>query len=296
MSPFTFIGLNIMKLQNRFWALLFMVIALTSIIILSAGINDLEFRPGRTFIIELEPVDKAGEAVSDTDDYAFNLFRILIVGCLACIPIAIFLISPQKRKLVLISLVLLFFIFAFLDRITVYLMSVLGDAPQLAMEMPLSLPGRDFGGSSIQFTPSVPRWFTVIVSTGIALLIVIAVYSLVRRLFIRRSLLTDPMGNVAQDAIEALQGGSDLKDTVVHCYREMGQVLFKKRGITRTKDMTPREFESFLLHSRLPNEPLFQLTRLFEEIRYGNKAPGEKANRNAIRCLKAIVTACETEQ
>lgn len=103
------------------------------------------------------------------------------------------------------------------------------------------------------------------------------------------------MRNTAQDALEALRGGADLKDTVVHCYREMGQVLMKKRGITRTKDMTPREFENSLQHSFLPHESLYQLTRLFEEIRYGNKAPGEKESRNAVRCLTAIIKACETE-
>jgi hypothetical protein len=69
----------------------------------------------------------------------------------------------------------------------------------------------------------------------------------------------------------------------------------KKRGITRTKDMTPREFERSLLPSSLPHEALYQLTRLFEEIRYGNKAPGEKESRNAVRCLRAIIKACETE-
>lgn len=284
-----------MKLQKRLWPLLFMGIALTAIIILSAGINDLEFLPGSHFKIRFEPVDTAGEAVSDTDDYALTLYRILLVGWLVCIPVAFFLISPQKRKRALLFLVLLFFIFAFLDRMTVYLLGVMRDALQLPTEMLLSLPGRDFGGTIIQFTPSAPQWFTVIVSIGVSLLIVIAVFFLARRFFIHRSSPADSMRNTAQDALEALRGGADLKDTVVHCYREMGQVLMKKRGITRTKDMTPREFENSLQHSFLPHESLYQLTRLFEEIRYGNKAPGEKESRNAVRCLTAIIKACETE-
>lgn len=285
-----------MKLQKRLWPLLFMGIALTAIIILPAGINDLEFLPGRPFIIGFDSVDTAGEAVADTDDYALTLYRILLIGYLAFIPIAFFLISPKKRKRVLLFLVSLFFIFAFLDRITVYLLGVMRDPLQLPTGMLLSLPWRDFGGSIIKFTPSAPQWFTVIISTGIALLIVITIFFLLQRFFIRRSPPTDPMRLAAQDAIEALQGGADLKDTVVHCYREMGQVLMKKRGITRTKDMTPREFEKSLLPTRLPHEALHQLTRLFEEIRYGNKALGQKENQNAIRCLKAIIKACETEQ
>jgi hypothetical protein len=284
-----------MKLQKRLWPLLFMGIALTAIIILSAGINDLEFLPGSHFKIRFEPVDTAGEAVADTDDYALTLYRILLVGWLVCIPVAFFLISPQKRKQALLFFVLLFFMLVFSDRIIVYLLGGMRNALQLPTEMLLSLPGRDFGGLIMQFTPSAPQWFTLIVSTGVALLIVIAAFFLVRRFFTHRSPPTGPMRNAAQDAIEALRGGADLKDTVVHCYREMGQVLMKKRGITRTKDMTPREFERSLLPSSLPHEALYQLTRLFEEIRYGNKAPGEKESRNAVRCLTAIIKACETE-
>lgn len=285
-----------MKLHKRLWALLSMGLALTSIMILSAAIDDLEFLPGRPFKIGFESIDSAGEADVDTDDYALTLHRILLVGYLVCIPIAFLLISPKKRKRVLLFLVSLFFIFVFLDRITIYLLRFMGDALQLPVEALLSLPGLDFGGSIIQFTPSAPQWITTIVSSGIALLIVIAVFFLVRRLFSHRSLPADPIRNAAQNALETLREGADLKDTVVHCYREMGQVLIKKRGITRTIDMTPREFEKSLLHTSLPHEALYQLTRLFEEIRYGNKTPGQKENRRAIRCLRAIIKACETEQ
>lgn len=285
-----------MKLQSRLWPVLFMGIALAAIIILSAGINDLEFLPGKPFRIGFESEGTAGEAMAGRDDFALTLFRILLVGYLACIPIVFFLISPQKRKRVLLFLLSLFFIFAFLDRITVYLINVMRDALQLPTGMLISLPGLDSGGSIIQFTPSAPQWITVIVSTGVALLIVITIFFIVRRFFILRSPLADPVRNAAQDALEALRQGTDFKETVVNCYREMGRVLITKRGITRTKDMTPREFETSLLPTSLPHEALSQLTRLFEEIRYGNKTPGEKENQKAIRCLRAIIKACETEQ
>jgi hypothetical protein len=98
-----------------------------------------------------------------------------------------------------------------------------------------------------------------------------------------------------QESLLKIHEGADLKDIIVRCYYEMEQALMKERGITRNRDMTPREFESILCNSGLPIEPLFQLTSLFEEIRYGNRAPGELEKRDAIRCLTAIIKACETK-
>ena len=201
-----------MELPKRFWPLLFMGIALTSIIILSAGIDDLEFLPSKPFKIGFEPVDTTGEAIAGTDDEALTLYRILLFGTLACIPIAFFLISPKKRKLVLLFLVSLFFLFAFFDRITIYLLNVMGDALQLPTEIILSIPGRDAGGSIMQFTPRAPQWITIIVSTGVALLIVFVFLFLIRRLFTQRPPTADPMQNAVQDALDALRGGADLKD------------------------------------------------------------------------------------
>lgn len=285
-----------MKLQKRFWPLLLMGIALTAIILLSAGINDLEFLPGKTFKIGFKPADTTVKEDADADDYTLFLFRLLMVGYLACIPIIFFLLSPRRRIRALLFLVLLFFLFTFLIDIAVSLIGLLKEAFQLPTLMVLFSPGRNLDDTAIQFAPSPPQWLTVIVSTGVAMILVFAAFFLVQRFFTRRSSSSDPLRNTIQDALQELQEGADLKDTVVRCYNEMGRVLMKKRGITRREDMTPREFESSLRYSGLPNESLFELTRLFEEIRYGNKAPGERENNNAIRCLEAIIKACETEQ
>ena len=44
----------------------------------------------------------------------------------------------------------------------------------------------------------------------------------------------------------------------------------------------------------LPNKPLGQLTRLFEDVRYGAKVPSEKDEKQAVRCLTAIAEACRS--
>ncbi len=58
--------------------------------------------------------------------------------------------------------------------------------------------------------------------------------------------------------------------------------------------MTAQEFEQFLKDAGLPKEPLRQLTRLFEDVRYGTKVPSEKEERQAVRCLTAIAKACRS--
>jgi hypothetical protein len=93
----------------------------------------------------------------------------------------------------------------------------------------------------------------------------------------------------AQRAIETLQAGSGLKDTVLRCYQEMSQVLQEQRNIQRQKAMTPREFEKHLAEIGLRDKHIRQLTRLFEGVRYGDNVSSERDKREAMDCLRAIV-------
>jgi len=284
-----------MKLDKRFWSLLYMGIALTSIIILSAGINNLDFSPGKLIKFSFNTVGTAGEEVTNTGASILTLYRMLLVFYLACIPIAILLISPKNRKQVAFYLVLFFFLFAFFDRLTVTITRFMNVAPQFLNETLPSFQGQSSSYSTLDFLHSPPRWLTLTVSTGVAILIVAGAVVLIRHITNRSSSPSGLIRNTMQDALLKLHEGADLKQIIVRCYYEMGQVLMKKRGISRNRDMTPREFESVLCNSGLPKEPLFQLTRLFEEIRYGNRASSELEKEDAIRCLTAIIKACETK-
>jgi len=168
-------------------------------------------------------------------------------------------------------------------------------APQSLKATLPSFQGQSSAYSALEIFHSPPRWLTLTVSTGVAILIVAGVVVLIRHFINRRSSSSALIRNTMQDALLKLHEGADLKQIIVRCYYEMGQVLMKERGISRNRDMTPREFENVLCNFGLPNEPLFQLTRLFEEIRYGNRASSELEKREAIRCLTAIIKACETE-
>jgi hypothetical protein len=96
----------------------------------------------------------------------------------------------------------------------------------------------------------------------------------------------------AQSALDALQAGGNLKNTIIRCYYRMSAVINEQRGILRSQAMTPHEFEQYLTANGLPGEPIHQLTHLFEEVRYGDLVVGAAEERVALNSLTAIIVAC----
>jgi hypothetical protein len=68
-------------------------------------------------------------------------------------------------------------------------------------------------------------------------------------------------------------------------------VLSQQRGLERDRAMTPREFAQHLAASGVRDEHIQQLTRLFEDARYGAQPPSARDERAAVECLTAIVQA-----
>jgi len=93
----------------------------------------------------------------------------------------------------------------------------------------------------------------------------------------------------AEWALQALKMGLDLKNVIVRCYWQMGQVLQEEQGIEMKTAMTVREFERLLEDRGVPHLPVHQLTQLFETARYGHRATSAEDERQAIDALTAIV-------
>ncbi|HEX2995238.1 MAG TPA: DUF4129 domain-containing protein [Anaerolineales bacterium] len=93
----------------------------------------------------------------------------------------------------------------------------------------------------------------------------------------------------AEKAWQELKTGLNLKDVIIKCYRQMSLALEKEQGIERKDFMTTREFENLLEAAGVPHDPVHQLTRLFEAVRYGNWQPNPPDEQKAIQCLEAIV-------
>ena len=144
--------------------------------------------------------------------------------------------------------------------------------------------------------PLVPPWVSTLVTT-MFLLLLLGVAALVIWFFWpREPFVFSPMRELSQDAEEALndlRSGADLRNVILRCYVEMGYTVSEWRGIQRTQDMTPHEFEATLTAMGLPPEPVANLTHLFETVRYGTTKPGKEEEKTAESSLTAIIQACQ---
>jgi len=57
--------------------------------------------------------------------------------------------------------------------------------------------------------------------------------------------------------------------------------------------MTPREYQAALERAALPNGPIAHLTSLFERVRYGREALGQKDEQLATAALRSILQEIE---
>jgi hypothetical protein len=98
----------------------------------------------------------------------------------------------------------------------------------------------------------------------------------------------DLIAREATLALQAIESGQDLKNVIIRSYMQMVRITKEEQGIERLESETPREFERLLISHGMPIQPVQQLTRLFEKVRYGSKKPDLQDERAAIECLSAI--------
>jgi len=157
---------------------------------------------------------------------------------------------------------------------------------QPAADAPLPTPP-PIGEPLPDFVPQPSPWLVALVSLVLAALLIAGIWY-----FWRRSRpVVNPITVLAQAAIESIQAGGDVQSVVLRCYLEMSEVLGQQRGIERGRAMTPREFAQYLSASGVRDEHIQQLTRLFEDARYGAQPPSAHDEHTAVECLTAIVQA-----
>jgi len=125
----------------------------------------------------------------------------------------------------------------------------------------------------------------------VGIVLAFAVIVLLTWLFLttyRRAIPTDPISREAETALEAIQSGQDLRNVIIRCYLQMMQIVRDEHGIERRESVTPREFERLLSARGIPDQPIRELTRLFEKARYGNRASEHQDEMDAVNCLSAI--------
>jgi hypothetical protein len=154
----------------------------------------------------------------------------------------------------------------------------------IQMELPIPAPEPQ-ARSPLGPVPPLLFWLVGLGLLGTCILIGISIV----RSASGRGTTMDIVGLEAEKAWQELKAGQGLKDVIIKCYRQMSLALQKDQGIEREEYMTTGEFENLLEAAGVPYDPIHQLTRLFDLVRYGNLQPNLLDEQNAIHCLEAIV-------
>ena len=273
--------------RNRIVLFFGLSVTALALVVLSAGLSRIELREGTLF---------TSEAISELKFLLgqFRIYQGLVMGVILIVSLVIFVWSLfTKRKFVAIPRSkgkFTFWIQIILWVIAIWMLRRQLINRNLSL-LPLELapitnyPMED---SILAASSQISDWYAFLCSMalflGVGFLLWIT-YRRRRQPVDRLELITQE----ARSAIQTLQAGDELRNVILRCYYQMAHILYEKRGIQRKQAMTPREFGRRLNELGFPAEPVRQLTQLFEAVRYGAKDLDEKAERQAIACLDAIV-------
>ena len=277
-----------MTAQKKIILFVMLGIAVLAIVLLSAGISGLEL--ARSNFRSLAPqhngpdIFRTPRDILDEPASAANIAFSVVLLIALLISIVHFILSPEARQRVIQRFLRLFFII-----FAGYVISTrLG--PRLNLEN--QSPDAGSQGQFLMFpieelVSNFPTWATYLLSFNLLAVIAGGLWIIWQRSRSKPPAL-DLLAVEARAALQELRSGADFKNTIIHCYYEMCAVLNREKGIRRAEGMTAREFEYELSRLGLPDEPVAQLTRLFEMARYGAGAPDPQDESNAWECLAAI--------
>jgi hypothetical protein len=291
--------------RTRRWAVSLLGLALVAMVLLAAGLSDLELLPGRAAVRVQVPAEIEASSQPAVSDVLLNLLYVvlsILTIILAGFFVFYLLFSADRRKRLLIALglVISLLVLWFISRAeprappSAQQAPAATAAPTAALATPLPAEGEAI---TIDLNVAPPAWLVWLGAGVLALVIVGALVAIAWLFWARRQAAAAPLQDLAREAeraMDALEAGADVNDTIMRCYFQMSHILQQQRHIVRPQAMTPREFERGLRGAGLPREPVAQLTRLFEKVRYGAGAPDEHEERQAISCLAAVAEACRS--
>jgi hypothetical protein len=269
----------------------YLCVAIGALTLLAAGLSQLSFRPGRSFILSGDQAPDASSSAPAASMGDLGYWRMLLTAIVLVVLgyFVLTLIFSAKlrwqilRRIAQVLLVVLLF-YLILSRLIGTPERLLPPQPAADTPPPAQTPT---GEPLPAFVAQPAPWLVALVSLTLAALLIAGIWY-----FWRRSRpVANPVTALAQAAIASIQAGGDVQSVVLRCYLEMSHVLGQQRGIERAPAMTPREFAQHLAASGVRDEHIQQLTRLFEGARYGAQPPSARDERAAVECLTAIVQA-----
>lgn len=273
-------------------AILFLILGLFAIIPLASGLSTLQLQPGQRFTLE-EGDDAANEVEVAEDEelseqFAPTLIRnTLLVFLVIFLPLSLIvaLRSPKLFKEVLKQDLRLFLIF----------LAVFYVFRQLQLQGFFNQNKLESVEGTAVSIPDLIQNPTVMIGFLLAFVMLGLFAFSMWKLWQRVSPLLN-VSQIAQDAIEEIQAGVDLRDVIVRCYYDMCRALQSTNRWARSKATTPSELAEQLQVAGIAGEQTARLTRLFERVRYGGQDVGKAEEQEAIECLQAIVAAITARQ
>lgn len=282
---------------DKRWALVLLVFATIVLFLLAIGLTGLKLSPG--LLMNYTRPSTGSTTISEMPNMTglIDFFRIALALALVLFPIYFIymLIDPKRRKRLLRDIIVFGMILFFFDR----LRAIANNMEPRGDELP------PVGGEAIAETQAIqpltdfvnnpPPWLITGVTVAVVGVGAAIIFGILWLSFQKRHSDADAIVRVAREAQEALQtiqAGGDLRDTIIQCYRRMVLAVKDERGIQRDLAMTPREFTLILTGKGLPPSPVQNLTRLFEDARYGNITGGMRQQLEAVGALEEIIEAC----
>ena len=183
--------------------------------------------------------------------------------------------SPTLGRLVLVLLIVTGLLYAFV---------MLLPASQESLPEPVPLPRKPpDSGPPLGPAPQALIW---LVAAGLLIGTVLLGLALLRE---KRGSSLAAWQLEAEQARLDLLAGADLKEVILRCYRRMSEALQEEQDIVREVYMTTGEFERLLASKGVPRDPVHQLTKLFDAVRYGHWQPEPGDQSRAIQCLDDIL-------
>jgi hypothetical protein len=265
-------------------ALIFLVLALTTTLVIGAGLPRLRLQPGLP-LPRLPDAGPAAELPESGSSGFIPVSRSVLLLLLICL--GAFLLFGLYRLLRgvpwkdILSSSVYFLLPIALFGLLALAISLLPSVRDLGVESLPAPKGLEFG--ALGPAPPVLAW---LVGLGLlAALILLAVVVLRSR----PTPEVPPWTREAEVARQALLGGENLADVILNCYRRMSQALQEDQGLVRDGAMTTGEFERLLVAQGVPRDPVHQLTQLFDAVRYGRWQPGAGDEQRALDSLDAIL-------
>jgi len=100
------------------------------------------------------------------------------------------------------------------------------------------------------------------------------------------------IGRAAGRAADRLESEDDVDNEVYNAWREMAELT----DVDTPESSTPGEFAAAAVEAGLGREDVTELTRLFEDVRYGNTQPSEERERQAITIFRRIESRYAEEE